>query len=219
MGLTLDIRSVKTLHLPDQRLQHWRDALPDLLNTCPVGRLDLHCGDWALTCSDLRDLQRILEDSGRQIHRLMATVAETVVSAAAIGLDGRLCEAGSSDEDKPSPPPGSLTVHQGTLRSGDHLQSDGSLLVVGDVNPGARISAAGDVLVWGRLRGVAHAGRDGATSSRIVSLHLRPLQLRIADVVARGPEDQPIAGMAEQGRLVDGEIVIEPAQPQALTRS
>jgi len=74
-------------------------------------------------------------------------------------------------------------------------------------------------LVWGRLRGVAHAGRDGAISAKIVALHLRPLQLRIADVVARGPEDQPIAGMAEQARLVDSEIVIEPAQPQALARS
>ena len=110
-------------------------------------------------------------------------------------------------------------VHQGTLRSGDHFQSDGSLLVVGDVNPGARISAAADVMVWGRLRGVAHAGRDGATEARIVSLHLRPLQLRIADVVARGPEDQPVAGMAEQARLVDGEIVIEPADPQAMART
>ena len=110
-------------------------------------------------------------------------------------------------------------VHQGTLRSGDHFQSDGSLLVVGDVNPGARISAAADVMVWGRLRGVAHAGRDGATEARIVSLHLRPLQLRIASVVARGPEDQPVAGMAEQARLVDGEIVIEPAEPQTTART
>ena len=155
------------------------------------------------------------EDSGRQIRRLHAMNTETVVSATAIGLDGQLCEHLSPEETKQSPPPGSLTVHQGTLRSGDHLQSDGSLLVVGDVNPGARISAAGDVMVWGRLRGVAHAGRDGATAARIVSMHLRPLQLRIADVVARGPEDQPVTGMAEQARLVDGEIVIEPAQTQA----
>ena len=215
MGLNLDVRSVMTLHLPDRHLQHWRDALPALLTACPLGQLDLHCGDWSLTCSDLRDLQRMLEDSGRQIRRLHSMNAETVVSATAIGLDGQLCGHPSPEERKQSPPPGSLTVHQGTLRSGDHLQSDGSLLVVGDVNPGARISAAGDVMVWGRLRGVAHAGRDGATAARIVSMHLRPLQLRIADVVARGPEDQPVTGMAEQARLVDGEIVIEPAQTQA----
>ena len=219
MELILEVRSVITLHLPDRRLQHWRDALPDLLTSCPAGRLDLHCGDWSLTCTDIRDLQRIVEVCGRQIHCLETTVTDTVVSAAAIGLESRLWGDSSTDAARESAPPGSLTVHQGTLRSGDHLQSDGSLLVVGDVNPGARISAAADVMVWGRLRGVAHAGRDGAREARIVSLHLRPLQLRIADVVARGPEDQPVAGMAEQARLVDGEIVIEPADPQAMART
>ena len=208
-----------TLHLPDRRLQHWRDALPGLLTSCPAGRLDLHCGDWSLTCTDLRDLQRILKDSGHQIQCLETTVPDTVVSAAAMGLESRLRGESSPDAARESPFPGSLTVHRGTLRSGDHLQSDGSILVVGDVNPGARISAAADVMVWGRLRGVAHAGRDGATDARIVSLHLRPLQLRIAAVVARGPEDQPVAGMAEQARLLDGEIVIEPAEPQAMART
>ncbi len=57
---------------------------------------------------------------------------------------------------------------------------EGSLLVLGDVNPGARVSAGGDVRVWGRLRGVAHAGSGGDQRARIVALQLRPLQLRIA---------------------------------------
>jgi septum site-determining protein MinC len=104
-------------------------------------------------------------------------------------------------------------VHRGTLRSGDHLQSDGSVLLLGDLNPGARISAGGHVLVWGRLRGVAHAGRQGDRSARIVALQLQPLQLRIADAVARGPQDRPPEGLAEEARLKDGEIQIEPASP------
>jgi septum site-determining protein MinC len=106
-----------------------------------------------------------------------------------------------------------LLVHRGTLRSGDHLQAEGSVLLLGDVNPGARISAAGHVLVWGRLRGVAHAGVTGDRQARIVALQLRPLQLRIADAVARGPEDLPPPGLAEEARLVDGEIRIDPAPP------
>jgi septum site-determining protein MinC len=69
------------------------------------------------------------------------------------------------------------------------------------------------VLVWGRLRGVAHAGRQGDRSARIIALQLRPLQLRIADAVARGPEETPAAGQAEEARLVDGEIRIDPASP------
>ena len=86
------------------------------------------------------------------------------------------------------------------------------MLLLGDVNPGARISAGGDVMVWGRLRGIAHAGQDGDTKAKIVALQLRPLQLRIADAVARGPEDQPQPGLAEEARLEAGTIMIEPAR-------
>ena len=96
-------------------------------------------------------------------------------------------------------------------------QGDGDVLVLGDVNPGATVSAAGHVLVWGRLRGIAHAGRDGDQKARIVALQLRPLQLRIADQVARGPEDLPQLGLAEQARLEGSEIVIEPAPAERLT--
>jgi septum site-determining protein MinC len=104
-------------------------------------------------------------------------------------------------------------VHRGTLRAGDHLQVAGSLLVLGDVNPGARVSAVGDVRVWGRLRGSAHAGSQGDRSARIVALQLRPLQLRIADAVARGPEDLPPAGLAEQA-VLDGDMIrLTPADP------
>ena len=107
-------------------------------------------------------------------------------------------------------------IHRGTLRSGDHLQAPGSVLLLGDVNPGARISAAGDVLVWGRLRGVAHAGCQGDDRARIVALQLRPLQLRIAAAVARGPAEPPPPGLAEEARLMDGTIRIDPAGPQLL---
>ena len=84
--------------------------------------------------------------------------------------------------------------------------------MLGDVNPGARVSAGGDVRVWGRLRGIAHAGQAGNSAARIVALHLRP-QLRIADAVARGPEDLPPAGFSEEALLLDGAIAIRPAEP------
>jgi septum site-determining protein MinC len=70
------------------------------------------------------------------------------------------------------------------------------------------------VLVWGTLRGVAHAGCHGDRQARITALQLRPVQLRIAEAVARGPEDLPVVGVAEQAQLVDGAIVINPATAQ-----
>jgi septum site-determining protein MinC len=75
-----------------------------------------------------------------------------------------------------------------TLRSGADIQHNGTVVVLGDVNPGGTITAEGDILVWGRLRGVAHAGSKGNPRCLIMALQMEPTQLRIADFVARAPE-------------------------------
>ncbi len=62
---------------------------------------------------------------------------------------------------------------------------------MGDLNPGGNVVADGDILVWGRLRGVAHAGASGNRECLIMSLQMEPTQLRIADAVARAPEKSP----------------------------
>lgn len=80
---------------------------------------------------------------------------------------------------------------QSTLRSGMEIRHPGTIIVMGDLNPGASIVSAGDILVWGRLRGVAHAGVDGNRQSRIFALRMEPTQLRIADALARAPETPP----------------------------
>ena len=177
------------------------------------GSLWLHCNDRVLTLPDLRSIQQRLREADMELVGVQATTALGLVAAASQGLDTGLTRARAKPEASPSEPP-ALTIHRGTLRSGDHLEVEGSLLVLGDVNPGARVSAGGDVRVWGRLRGVAHAGSKGDGTARIVALQLRPLQLRIAAAVARGPEDQPPPGFCEQAVLRGGAIAIEPAEPQ-----
>lgn len=181
----------------------------------PAGPLVLHCRDWLLTLPELRALQQLLAGAGLTLERVEGSRAETLVAAATLGLATGLRSEpeGDPDEEDDARPAAPLTVHQGTLRAGDHLQAEGSVLLLGDVNPGARISAVGDVRVWGRLRGVAHAGCRGDGSARIVALQLRPLQLRIAAAVARGPEDQPPAGFTEEAVLEGGAIAIRPADP------
>jgi septum site-determining protein MinC len=79
--------------------------------------------------------------------------------------------------------PGTL-YHTGTLRGGQALHHAGNIVIVGDVNPGAEIVATGDVLVFGRLAGVAHAGAQGDDRSRVYALDLDPTQLRIAACIA-----------------------------------
>ena len=171
-------------------------------------------GSWRLDVRELRGLLTLLADLGVTLAEVCSLDPYTRVAAAALGITTSTPADPGSDSAAASGSHGTgLSVHQGTVRSGDHLEAEGSLLVLGDVNPGARISAAGHVLVWGRLRGMAHAGCRGDRRARIVALQLRPLQLRIADAVARGPEELPPAGLAEQAVLLDGAIQLEAAPP------
>lgn len=201
------------LRLPEQRgaatpLEEVRYCL----GSTPLrGAVVLEAGEWWLRLRELRAIEQLLQRQDLILRRVSGQRPETLVAAAALGLETET--ARSHERNAPLPLPSDLTIHRGTLRSGDHLQSEGSVLLLGDVNPGARISAAGHVLVWGRLRGMAHAGCHGDGDARITALQLRPLQLRIAGAVARGPEDAPAAGQAEEARLVDGEIRIDPASP------
>ena len=82
-------------------------------------------------------------------------------------------------------------LHEGTVRSGDRISSNGNLSIIGDVNPGAIVSAKKNIFVWGKLLGVAFAGKNGNNNASIASLYLNPLQLRIADIVAIGPKEKP----------------------------
>lgn len=75
-----------------------------------------------------------------------------------------------------------------TIRSGQSISSDGNIIVIGDVNPGAEIIAKGDITVWGILGGIAHAGSAGNNYSRIRALKLNPVQIRIGSVFARRPD-------------------------------
>ena len=81
--------------------------------------------------------------------------------------------------------------HEGKVRSGERISSNGNLCIIGDVNPGAIVSAKKNIYVWGKLLGVAFAGKGGNKNASISSLYLNPLQLRIADVIAIGPKDKP----------------------------
>jgi septum site-determining protein MinC len=174
--------------------------------------LSLATGSWRLDAHTLRAVAERMAAYGVNLAGLAGQDPRTRAAAAALGLPTTAPLAESLQAPTPAAEQG-VTVHQGTLRAGDHLEAAGSLLVLGDVNPGARVSAGGDVRVWGRLRGTAHAGCQGDRSARIVALQLRPLQLRIADAVARGPEDQPPPGLAEQAVLENGVIQLQPADP------
>ncbi len=101
-------------------------------------------------------------------------------------------------------------IHKGTVRSGDRISSNGDLFIIGDVNPGAIVSANNNIYVWGKLLGNAFAGENGNKNSSIASLFLSPLQLRICEIVAIGPKDNPKYQYPEVAILESQKIIIKP---------
>jgi len=101
------------------------------------------------------------------------------------------------------------------LRSGQQIVHSGNLVLVGDVHPGARIFASGDVVIMGRCRGDVHAGEPDNHKAVVVALDLRPIRLTIAGVAAPAPRKNSSSstqktGTPQMALLENGKLVIRP---------
>lgn len=101
-------------------------------------------------------------------------------------------------------------VYRGTVRSGQRIEFEGSVIILGDVNGGSEIIAEGNIVVLGNLRGFAHAGAKGNRSAFVTAESIAPTQLRIADVIMKhGIVKHDMEYGYEIASIKMGEIVIE----------
>ena len=108
--------------------------------------------------------------------------------------------------------------YKGILRSGASLEFETSVIIIGDVNHGARVVSKGNIIVLGSLKGNAFAGATGNTNSFVVALDMSPTQIRIADTIARSP-DKPVKEEIKEAKIAfleDGNIYIEPLNKNIL---
>jgi len=96
-----------------------------------------------------------------------------------------------------------------TVRSGQAIHHASSIVILGDVNPGAEIVASGDIIVWGVLRGLVHAGYPNNENAIVCSLLLAPVQLRIAHLLSRPPDGFQVQARPEFATIKNGQIVVE----------
>lgn len=96
-----------------------------------------------------------------------------------------------------------------TVRSGQAIHHHSNVVVLGDVNPGAEIVAGKDIIVWGVLRGMVHAGYPDNEGAMVCSLLLAPVQLRIAHLLSRPPEGLDVQPRPEVATIRGGQIVVE----------
>lgn len=79
-------------------------------------------------------------------------------------------------------------IYNGNLRSGQDISCEQSVVILGDVKPGASVVSYGSIFILGELRGNAFAGAGGDKNAFVMALDLNPLQVRIADSIAISPD-------------------------------
>lgn len=187
-------------------------------------RIVLDVGKMALQRAQLSEFQALFLQHDMELWTVLAESETTREAARALGLatrlagsntdlDGNLLRAGNADaqsilEADGDVPSNALLLLE-TVRSGQSVYHEGHITIVGDVNPGAEVIAGGNVVVWGRLRGMVHAGALGDNAAVICALQLAPIQLRIGKHIAMAPEGQEVLSAPEKASVREGQIVAE----------
>ncbi len=161
---------------------------------------------------ELAKLKLILEKHLIKLSNIYSNNRETVLSGKSLKINSTFLKIKDLENQLPLDPSylKKDILHKGTVRSGDRISSNGDLFIIGDVNPGAIISAINNIYVWGKLFGIAFAGNNGNKNAFIASLYLNPLQLRICEIVAIGPKEKPKDQYPEIAILEDTKIIIKP---------
>lgn len=112
--------------------------------------------------------------------------------------------------------------YKGTLRSGQQIESETSMVILGDVNPGAKVIAKGNIVILGSLKGIAYAGATGDDTCFVAALEMDPVQIKIGDYMGRAADkkEMPAKGLRRKAKeeppvpqiatVYDEQILIEP---------
>jgi septum site-determining protein MinC len=198
----------------------WEYVRADLLATIDErgdffrgAHLVLQVDDRPLGAAELGSLRDSLAEREAALWGVLSSLPSTRAAAADLGLQTSLTPAPTPEEEDEIESAeeewAQAVFLQRTLRSGQSVRHPGHVVVLGDVNPGAEIIAGGHILVWGRVRGVVHAGAGGDTSATVAALDLAPTQLRIAGHIAVSPQRRG-AVRPEVALIRDGQLVAEP---------
>jgi septum site-determining protein MinC len=175
----------------------------------PLTPVYLYAQDRLLDTRQLQVIANALEEVQLSLQLVHTSRRQTAVAAATAGYSVQQHNPhnlATSREALAEP-----LYLQMTVRSGMEIRHPGTVVIIGDVNPGGEIIAAGDIIVWGNLKGIAHAGSRGNDQCLIMALQMFPTQIRIANFIARSPEQQPVNLEPEVAHVVDRAIRITPS--------
>jgi len=176
-------------------------------------KLAVDVGSRPVRPHELDSLKIILSNREIKLWAVISDSDTTKATAKQSGLETSLVAGDDESLETPAVNPEETgtpgVMINRTLRNGRTIRSRGHVVVYGDVNPGAQIIAEGSVIVWGKLRGIVHAGANGDTTAVVCALDLSPTQLRIANFMSVSPEEKRRKTRPEVALVRDGRIVAE----------
>ena len=179
------------------------------------GSVSLNLGSRRVTQDDLTQLVRMLVDEyGLRVIGLWCgqeLLEELLTDRGTLPADVVVRPASDSTQDASSP---DTLLWRGTCRSGTTVHNSGNLVVLGDVNPGAEVTATGDILIFGKLRGLAHAGVGGSSDTKavVIGISLEGSQLRLGSQIHISTPQRPSKSQNQSqfmARLENGTIRID----------
>lgn len=206
------------------------DAFSDLSNEITSrgeflrnSRIAVDLGGRIVSTEQIGAMQEIFANNGIALWAVLSHREASRSAARDLGLATRLPGTQMDLQGNGSPEPvktaeaesgegefANAIVINETIRSGRSLFFEGHVVIMGDVNPGAEIVADGNVIVWGKLAGMVHAGANGDQTATVSALDLSPTQLRIADrITIAPPADKKRVPVPETACVKDEQIVAE----------
>jgi septum site-determining protein MinC len=176
------------------------------------GRVALQVGDRPLSVEQLQSIGAAMEEMGMTLWAVEGSHPTTHSAALELGMETNLRSAAAPAPAEPaqlSREDMAGIIVRRTLRSGQAIRHAGHVTIIGDVNPGAEVVAAGDVIVWGKLLGTVHAGAMGDEEAVVCALQLAPSQIRIGAQIARSPERSHPPKVPEIASVQKEGIVVE----------
>lgn len=213
-GLLISLDPVEEWQRITQEIAARIDEKPDFF---AGARITVNVAARPVPKYEMSSLKALLERRGLTLMAVQSSSNTTI--EAATSLDIRTIApqmVGGEDLSLPIDPEEQGTkgtMIRKTLRSGRTVHSRGHVVVVGDVNPGAQVIATGDIVIWGRLRGMVHAGAEGDENSIVCALDMNPNQLRIAGLIVTSPKEKNRRPKPEVASIRDGGIVVEVWKP------
>ena len=203
----------------DQVAQKLRQYLVDNRGLWSSGTISVNAGRWIMSREQLSRIKEVIEsESGLTVSRFWCTPDN--LDRAIHDANGAATESDPRGSSPQAPKPGPVKAEaqpastryklkepksgssrkglptealfvKETFRSGESISYPGDVVVLADVNPGAEILADGDIVVFGSLKGMAHAGAAGDTKATIIALELDSPRIRIGPYTGLAPTDEP----------------------------